>query len=231
MLGSGAIIVMDDSTDTVKACHRPRPLLRQGVLWQVLAVPRGHGLGGEDPPADPGRPRPALGHRPTSGRGRQHQPRALPGGGPRRRGPRRVPFPPRQTTICPLGPSAVAPIVSTIRQVPPRVRGQDHPGRRSRYHRRRRPTKGGLVMSPQTDGDQVSIVVDGRDGHGPSGRTAHRRLRAHRHLHPRFCHHTRMRPVGMCRMCLVDVDTGRGPALQPSCMLECTPGHGRRHRI
>jgi len=27
-----------------------------------------------------------------------------------------VPFPPRQTTICPLGPSSVAPIVSTIRR-------------------------------------------------------------------------------------------------------------------
>ena len=26
----------------------------------------------------------------------------------------------------------------------------------------------------------------------------------------------------MCRMCLVEVDTGRGPALQPGCMIECT---------
>ena len=41
---------------------------------------------------------------------------------------------------------------------------------------------------------------------------------------PRFCYHPRMKPVGMCRMCLVEVDTGRGPALQPSCMLPCTPG-------
>ncbi len=41
---------------------------------------------------------------------------------------------------------------------------------------------------------------------------------------PRFCYHPRMNPVGMCRMCLVDVDTGRGPALQPSCMLECSEG-------
>lgn len=41
---------------------------------------------------------------------------------------------------------------------------------------------------------------------------------------PRFCYHDRMKPVGMCRMCLVEVDTGRGPALQPSCMIECTPG-------
>ena len=30
---------------------------------------------------------------------------------------------------------------------------------------------------------------------------------------PRFCYHARMKPVGMCRMCLVEVDTGRGPAL------------------
>ena len=41
---------------------------------------------------------------------------------------------------------------------------------------------------------------------------------------PRFCYHERMKPVGMCRMCLVEVDTGRGPALQPSCMIECAPG-------
>jgi NADH-quinone oxidoreductase subunit G len=40
---------------------------------------------------------------------------------------------------------------------------------------------------------------------------------------PRFCHHTRLKPVGMCRMCLVEVDTGRGSALQPSCMVTCTP--------
>ena len=40
---------------------------------------------------------------------------------------------------------------------------------------------------------------------------------------PRFCYHPRMRPVGMCRMCLVEIDTGRGPALQPSCMIEVAP--------
>ena len=36
---------------------------------------------------------------------------------------------------------------------------------------------------------------------------------------PRFCYHPRMASVGMCRMCLVTVDTGRGPSLQPSCMV------------
>ena len=40
---------------------------------------------------------------------------------------------------------------------------------------------------------------------------------------PRFCYHPRPEPVGMCRMCIDEIDTGRGPSLQPSCMLECTP--------
>lgn len=37
---------------------------------------------------------------------------------------------------------------------------------------------------------------------------------------PRFCYHRRLSAVGMCRMCLVEVDTGRGPALTPSCMVK-----------
>ena len=41
---------------------------------------------------------------------------------------------------------------------------------------------------------------------------------------PRFCYHPRMSPVGMCRMCLVEVDTGRGFALQPSCAVPVTEG-------
>ncbi len=34
---------------------------------------------------------------------------------------------------------------------------------------------------------------------------------------PRFCWHKRMDPVGMCRMCLVEIETPRGKALIPSC--------------
>ena len=40
---------------------------------------------------------------------------------------------------------------------------------------------------------------------------------------PRFCYHPRMEPVGMCRMCVVEIDTGRGPALQPACMIPVAP--------
>ena len=32
---------------------------------------------------------------------------------------------------------------------------------------------------------------------------------------PRFCYHPRMKPVGMCRMCLVEVSGPRGASLQP----------------
>ncbi|MCY4134337.1 MAG: molybdopterin-dependent oxidoreductase [bacterium] len=41
---------------------------------------------------------------------------------------------------------------------------------------------------------------------------------------PHFCYHPRMSSVGMCRMCIVDIDAGRGPALQPSCMVEVSEG-------
>ncbi|MGA2474955.1 MAG: 2Fe-2S iron-sulfur cluster-binding protein, partial [Acidimicrobiales bacterium] len=36
---------------------------------------------------------------------------------------------------------------------------------------------------------------------------------------PRFCYHPRMEPVGMCRMCLVDVEGPRGATLTPACFV------------
>ena len=41
---------------------------------------------------------------------------------------------------------------------------------------------------------------------------------------PRFCYHPRMEPVGMCRMCLVDVQGPRGATLTPACFVEVTEG-------
>ena len=43
---------------------------------------------------------------------------------------------------------------------------------------------------------------------------------------PRFCYHPRMKPVGMCRMCLVEVSGPRGATLQPSCFVEVQAGIG-----
>jgi NADH-quinone oxidoreductase subunit G len=41
---------------------------------------------------------------------------------------------------------------------------------------------------------------------------------------PRFCYHPRMEPVGVCRMCLVEVDGPRGATLQPACYLKVNDG-------
>ncbi len=116
MLGSGAIVVMDDRTDAVRACLRVVRFFarescgkctpcREGTQWEEMILRRildGHGR-----PSDlellldvgdnisPG-PYPVASHEAS--------------------GLDAVPFPPKQTTICPLGPSAVAPIVSALRR-------------------------------------------------------------------------------------------------------------------
>ncbi len=41
---------------------------------------------------------------------------------------------------------------------------------------------------------------------------------------PRFCYHPRMKSVGVCRMCLVEVSGPRGSSLQPSCFIEAQDG-------
>ena len=40
---------------------------------------------------------------------------------------------------------------------------------------------------------------------------------------PHFCYHDRLTPVGKCRMCLVECDSGRGPAVTVSCMVPVSP--------
>jgi NADH-quinone oxidoreductase subunit G len=41
---------------------------------------------------------------------------------------------------------------------------------------------------------------------------------------PRFCYHPRMKSVGMCRMCLVEVSGPRGATLQPACFVAVSAG-------
>jgi NADH-quinone oxidoreductase subunit F len=116
MLGSGAIVVMDETTDMVKACWRIVRFFarescgkctpcREGTTWLDRILQRildGYGRS-EDLDllldiADNISPGPY----PTA---------ADPANGVDA-----VPFPPRQTTICPLGPSAVSPIASAVKR-------------------------------------------------------------------------------------------------------------------
>jgi NADH-quinone oxidoreductase subunit F len=119
MLGSGAIVVMDDSTDAVAACLRVVRFFarescgkctpcREGTSWLEKILQRI--LDGDGRPSDidalldvadnisPG-PYPVAAWADQSLDA--------------------VPFPPKQTTICPLGPSAVAPVTSALRRFRP----------------------------------------------------------------------------------------------------------------
>ena len=77
---------------------------------------------------------------------------------------------------------------------------------------------------PVTITEPVTLVVNGQEIEAQKGELLIDACERNGAYIPRFCYHPRMSPVGMCRMCLVEVDSGRGPALQPSCMLECTDG-------
>jgi len=114
MLGSGAIVVMDDSTDAVKACHRVVKFFaeescgkctpcREGTTWEEHILERI--LHGEGRPGD---------IELLLDIGDNISPGPYPGAGAA--GDEPIPFPPKQTTICPLGPSSVAPITSAIRR-------------------------------------------------------------------------------------------------------------------
>ena len=78
-------------------------------------------------------------------------------------------------------------------------------------------------MSDTTAETAVSITIDGRQIDARPGELLIDAAERNGTYIPRFCYHHRMDPVGMCRMCLVDIDSGRGPALQPSCMVTVTP--------
>ncbi|MDE0701062.1 MAG: NADH-quinone oxidoreductase subunit NuoG [Acidimicrobiaceae bacterium] len=70
-----------------------------------------------------------------------------------------------------------------------------------------------------TDVSTVSVTVNGREIQAQPDELLIDACERNGTYIPRFCHHPRMNPVGMCRMCLVEVDTGRGSSLQPSCMV------------
>jgi len=116
MLGSGAIVAMDHTTDAVKACHRLVRFFarescgkcspcREGTSWEEKILERilaGHGR-----PADIDL---------LADVGSKISPSPYPTAAWEAEGLEAVPFPPRQTTICPLGPSSVAPITSALRR-------------------------------------------------------------------------------------------------------------------
>jgi NADH-quinone oxidoreductase subunit G len=70
----------------------------------------------------------------------------------------------------------------------------------------------------------VTISVNGRSLEATSGELLIEAAERAGHYVPRFCYHPRMESVGMCRMCLVEVDGPRGATLQPACYIKVHDG-------
>jgi len=70
----------------------------------------------------------------------------------------------------------------------------------------------------------VHIVVDGRQVEARPGEMVIAAAERAGTFIPRFCYHPRMKPVGMCRMCLVEISGPRGFSLQPACYVTVSEG-------
>ncbi len=70
--------------------------------------------------------------------------------------------------------------------------------------------------------DSVTLTIDGHEVHAPRGELLIKVAQQAGTYIPRFCWHERLKPVGMCRMCLVEIEGMRG--LQISCATPVSDG-------
>ncbi len=63
----------------------------------------------------------------------------------------------------------------------------------------------------------MTIKVDGQEFEVKPGELLIKAAQENGTYIPRFCWHNRMNPVGMCRMCLVEIETPRGPLMITAC--------------
>jgi len=81
------------------------------------------------------------------------------------------------------------------------------------------------AIAPPADPDAtVTVTIDGRAVTATTGEFLIAAAERAGTFIPRFCYHPRMKPVGMCRMCLVEVAGPRGATLQPACYVPVTDG-------
>jgi len=78
-------------------------------------------------------------------------------------------------------------------------------------------------IAPMREGT-VTFSLDGREVTASAGEFLIAAAERAGVFIPRFCYHPRMEPVGMCRMCLVEVSGPRGPTLQPACYVPVAEG-------
>jgi NADH-quinone oxidoreductase subunit G len=86
------------------------------------------------------------------------------------------------------------------------------------------PSQGGTIEVAPVETEGVTITLDGREVTAKKGELLIAVAERVGTYIPRFCYHPRMKPVGMCRMCLVDVKGPRGFSLSPACYLTVVDG-------
>jgi len=69
---------------------------------------------------------------------------------------------------------------------------------------------------------RVKVTIDGIEMEADAGELVIKVAQDHGVYIPRFCWHERMKPVGMCRQCLVEIEGQRG--LPPACTATVTDG-------
>ena len=80
-----------------------------------------------------------------------------------------------------------------------------------------------VPVAAPVDANAVQVTLNGRVVEARKGELVIAAAERHGVYIPRFCYHERMSSVGMCRMCICEVDTGRGPQLTPTCMVTVAP--------
>ncbi|MHB1487717.1 MAG: NADH-quinone oxidoreductase subunit NuoG [Acidimicrobiales bacterium] len=80
------------------------------------------------------------------------------------------------------------------------------------------------MTDPAPNTDSVKITLDGAEIPAQKGEMIIAAAERAGNYIPRFCYHPRMKPVGMCRMCLVEVKGPRGFSLQPACFVAVADG-------
>ncbi|HUY21356.1 MAG TPA: NADH-quinone oxidoreductase subunit NuoG [Acidimicrobiales bacterium] len=80
------------------------------------------------------------------------------------------------------------------------------------------------ISQPADPDATVTFSLDGREVTAPAGEFLIAAAERAGTFIPRFCYHPRMKPVGMCRMCLVEVSGPRGATLQPACYVTVAEG-------
>src|SRR5262249_15283819 len=77
------------------------------------------------------------------------------------------------------------------------------------------------VNTPDASPKRIHLTLDGRAVSVPAGTTLWEAARQHGSAIPVLCHEPRLQPVGVCRLCVVDVGSR---VLAASCVRLCEEG-------